>query len=87
MGEHPEKLAQRDPASMKDLMEVCCLLVAIHEPIRLHIGDGAGFEQLDDMFMEGTLGVIRNPFALHKNGTGNQNSVQMRRYSQEQIIQ
>ena len=54
---HPEKLAQRDAASMRDLMEVCCLWVAFHEPIRLHVGEGAGFEKLEEMFYDGTLAL------------------------------
>ena len=54
---HPEKLAQRDAASMRDLMEVCCLWVANREPIRLHVGEGAGFEKLEEMFYDGTLAL------------------------------
>ena len=35
-------------------MEICCVWVAIHEPIRLHVGDAAYLE-LDDMFASGNL--------------------------------
>lgn len=50
----PEKLAQRDVQSMRDLMEICCVWVAIQEPIRLHVGDAA-YHQLDEMFGSGNL--------------------------------
>lgn len=53
----PEKMAQRDLPGMRDLMEVCCLWVALLEPIRLHVGDGPGFEHLEAMFLEGNLGI------------------------------
>ena len=50
----PEKMAQRTPAQMRDLMEVACLWVAIAEPIRLHVGDAA-FAQCKEMFYAGIL--------------------------------
>lgn len=56
----PEKMSQRDAASMRDLMEVCCLWVAIREQIRLHVGDGPG-QKLDRLFEEGTLGLNFKP--------------------------
>jgi len=59
---HPEKLAQRDAAAMRDLMEVCCLWVAIYEPIRLHVGEGAGFDKLEEMFYDGTLALNKTMY-------------------------
>ena len=52
-----KKLAQRDAAGMKDLMEVCCLWVAISENIRLQLGDSA-IARLDEMFVAGSLVLI-----------------------------
>ena len=55
-----EKLAQRDVQSMKDLMEVVCVWVTIKEPLRVYVGDAA-FNQLEEMFMAGTLDFIFIP--------------------------
>lgn len=55
-----EKFAQRDVQSMKDLMEVVCVWIAIKEPLRVYVGDAA-FTQLEEMFMTGTLDFIFIP--------------------------
>ena len=31
--------------------------VAIYEPIRVHVGEGAGFDKLEEMFYDGTLAL------------------------------
>ncbi|CAK9015621.1 Uncharacterized protein SCF082_LOCUS12841 [Durusdinium trenchii] len=48
-------MAQRDLASMHDLMDICLLWVAIREGIKAHVGAGSLFVKLETMFQDGTL--------------------------------
>ncbi|CAK9076905.1 unnamed protein product, partial [Durusdinium trenchii] len=49
-----KKLAQRDLASMRDLMEVCALWIGIKESVHSYVGSEC-FKKLQDMFDNGTL--------------------------------
>lgn len=52
----PEKLAQRDLASMRDLMEVCALWIGIKESVHSYVGSEC-FKKLQDMFDNGFFGL------------------------------
>lgn len=55
----PEKMAQRDLASMHDLMDICLLWVAIREGIKAHVGAGSLFVKLETMFQDGPLVFVK----------------------------
>ena len=59
-----QKLAQRDLASMRDLMEICCLWTALREQIKVHIGAGEAYTKVEQMFNDGNLSLFQ------KNKTG-----------------